>query len=137
MPFLWLKALHVFGAFLWFSGLMTGLHLLREAGKAPAVSPEEFARREGAVGRFMDAGATLAIVAGLALLVQELDILKGAGFMHAKLALVLALIGLHGFVRASLKRYRTGRGSAPPAFVLPALLGATGLILVLILVRPF
>ena len=82
-------------------------------------------------------GAGLAILAGLALLLQELDIMKGAGFMHAKLTLVLALVGLHGYVRAGLKRYRTGRGSAPPAFILPAVVGAVGLIVVLILTRPF
>lgn len=137
MEYLWLKALHVFGAFLWFAGLMTALNQLRTATIPPPVSPEEFQRREGAVGRVMDAGAGIAIAAGLVLLLQSLDLLKGSGFMHAKLTLALALVGLHGMVRVKLKRFRTGRGTPLPGFVLPATVGAVGLILVLILVRPF
>jgi protoporphyrinogen IX oxidase len=137
MLYLWVKAFHVLGVTLWIAGLLTALHLLTVASKAPAQSPEEFHRREGSVGRFLDAGSGLAILTGIWMLLQSLDLLRGAGFMHAKLTLVLGLLGLHGYVRAQLKRFRTGRGKSVPAALFPTVIAVTGVIIVLILVRPF
>lgn len=137
MLYLWVKAFHVLGITLWISGLLTALHLLTAASKEPAQTPEEFQRREGSIGRFLDAGSGLAIVTGLWMLLSVPSILTGAGFMHAKLTLVLGLLGLHGYVRAQLKRFRTGRGKPISHALLPVVVILTACIAVLILVRPF
>lgn len=148
MFYRWAIALHLFGVLLWFAGALIALHVLRvherasrakegAGSAAPGAPPSSFAQLEGAAGRILDAGSGLAIAAGLYLLISNLGILKGAGFMHAKLTLVLLLIGVHGFLRAQLKRFRTGQANRLPAWPEPVVLGLFFAIVVLIIVRPF
>lgn len=139
MLYHWMMALHVCGVMLWFAGALITLHVLRtHATKAAAgVTSDDFARNEGAAGRILDIGAGLALVGGLYLLFENLQILKGAGFMHAKLALVLVLVGLHGFLRVQLKRFRTGKSNELASWVHPVVLGVFFAIIVLIIARPF
>lgn len=135
-------AAHVCGVLLWFAGALITLHVLRayeraSAGAGPGVSTPDFQRLEGPAGRILDAGAGLALVAGLYLLFENLAILRGAGFMHAKLALVVALLGVHGFLRVRLKKFRTGQSRTLAGWAEPAVLGLFFAIVVLIVARPF
>ncbi|MBV9075924.1 MAG: CopD family protein, partial [Methylobacteriaceae bacterium] len=72
-------------------------------------------------------------------LVWEGDWLK-AGWLHGKLALVLLLTGIHGFLGASLRRFAEDRNSRSPRFwrvmnEAPALL-LVGIV-ILVVVKPF
>lgn len=140
MFYIWMMALHVCGVLLWFAGAMITLHVLRahEAKTAAGgATPEDFRRSEGPAGRILDLGAGLAIVGGLYLLIENLQILRGGGFMHAKLTLVVALLGVHGFLRVQLKRFRAGTSQRVAGWAHPAVLGLFFAIVVLIVVRPF
>lgn len=139
MLYHWMMALHVCGVMLWFAGALIALHVLRAhaAKVAGGATSDDFARNEGPAGRILDIGAGLAIVAGLYLLFENLQIMKGAGFMHAKLALVVVLLGLHGFLRAQLKRFRTGKSKELAPWAHPVVLGVFFAIIVLIIARPF
>lgn len=140
MLYRWVMALHVCGVLLWFAGALVSLHVLQAHQRKLAAGGGdggEFRILEGSAGRLLDVGAGLAIAAGLYMLFENLGILKGAGFMHAKLTFVAVLLGLHGFLRAQLKRFRTGKSRQLAAWAYPAVLGVFFAIVVLITARPF
>lgn len=131
----WPHALHVFGALVWFAGTMTAIHVLVARERAPEV---DFSKLEGGVGRVMDTGATMILVTGIGLLLTDAGrALLSHGFMHAKLTVVVALLGLHGFVRASLGRARRGEARPIPGWLVPAAVLMFFAVVVLIEVRPF
>jgi putative membrane protein len=141
MLYQWVMAAHVCGVLLWFAGALITLHVLRVSQRASSASSggsaQDFQSLEGPAGRILDAGAGLALAAGLYLLFENLAILRGAGFMHAKLTLVVALLGVHGFLRVRLKKFRTGQSRTLPSWAEPAVLGIFFAIVVLIIARPF
>lgn len=140
MLYRWMLALHVCGILLWFAGVLITLHVLKVHERKVAAggsTPEDFARLEGSAGRIMDAGATVALVAGLWMLFENLGLLRGAGFMHAKLTLVLVASGFHGYLRVQLKRFRTGKSHHLAGWVYPAVVATFFSIVVLIIARPF
>jgi uncharacterized membrane protein len=111
---------HVFGVIVWVSGLF-GLALLFAAAKAEGDPGARkrllgFARRAGMVP---DIGATIAMIFGL----HWLFAYKFYKFhyMHAKLLFVFFLIGMHGFLRAKVKRASESGDPTLPAFVRPVL----------------
>lgn len=111
---------HVFGVIVWVSGLV-GLTLLFSAARGesdPAARKRlfGFARRAGMVP---DMGATIALIFGLHWLFAY-KVYK-FHYMHAKLLFVFFLIGMHGFLRAKVKRASESGDPALPAFVGPAL----------------
>ena len=137
--YLWIKALHVVFVISWFAGLFylpriyvnlamvedaaTRAHLLRMARK---------------LLRFMTGLAVVAVVLGMWLLGQG-NVMK-AGWMQAKLAMVLLLIGYHawcgvlylGFVRGAAARSHVWFRwfNEMPVLLLTA-------IVVLVVVKPF
>lgn len=139
MFYFWARALHVCGVLLWFAGALVTLHVLQVQQRrlaAGAGDGTDFRALEGSAGRLLDAGAGVAIAAGLYLLFENPSLLKGAGFMHAKLTLVAVLLGLHGLLRAQLKRFRMGKSRALAGWAYPAVLGVFFAIVVLIVVKP-
>lgn len=140
MLYRWVLALHLCGVLLWFAGALVTLHVLRTQERrlaAGAGDGADFRILEGSAGRLLDAGAGVAVAAGLYLLFENTAILKGAGFMHAKLTFVAVLLGLHGFLRVQLKRFRTGKKRELAGWAYPAVLGVFFTIAVLIIARPF
>lgn len=140
MLYFWVLALHLCGVLLWFAGALVTLHVLAVQQRrlaAGAGDGADFRPLEGSAGRLLDAGAGVAVAAGLYLLFENTSLLKGAGFMHAKLTLVAALLGLHGFLRVQLKRFRTGKNRELAGWAYPAVLGVFFAIVVLIITKPF
>ena len=133
----WLKAFHLFGAFLWM-GTLIGLsnillaHAAADLGARPA-----FHKLERKVAMMMDLGATLAIGFGIWLIIQTPGAMK-QGSLHAKLALVvLGPLAVHGMLRVKVRRFREGKVVAPPGFLPPVLMLLGLAIIVLVVVKPF
>jgi putative membrane protein len=100
---------HVVGFTTWIGGLygMGWLLVAREADKNDAFRTRigELARSGG---RIADVGAGLAIVGGVWLLSFAPAVYMRQPWLHAKLTLVVLLLGLHGFFRVKAKRAATG-----------------------------
>lgn len=137
----WLKAGHIIFLVFWMAGLfMLPRQMIYASLTAPA-SPEEAlwaARMEKLRAIILTPSLIVVWVLGLAL-AQSLGAWN-QGWMHAKLALVLALSGYHGYMVAQAKKI--GRGLRPLSDRQLRLWGevpgiALALIVVLVVVKPF
>jgi putative membrane protein len=132
----WIKAFHLFGVFMWMGSMIGTAHTLIAHAQADLGSRPAFHTLERRSGVAMDIGATIAIVFGAILLIKTPGIMKVAS-MHAKLALVVALLGIHGMIRVKIRRHREGK-VVPLAGAIPGLLPLIALaILILVVVKPF
>jgi protoporphyrinogen IX oxidase len=107
----WLLVLHVFGFTLWISGLlMTSLVLLRHVGVADPQARSSLAGIEKLGLRGLaDPGATLAILAGILLIMTNSSYYLHARWLHIKFIFVLLLIALHVIVGTRSKAFSSGR----------------------------
>jgi uncharacterized membrane protein len=130
---LYVKAAHVLGFTLWIAGLATVYWLLRIHAAAPADARELLSSAERRIAMLMDLGATVAIVAGLVLAFGgPINAFKTGGWIHLKLTLVvLGILGVHGFVRVKVKRFRQGKLAEIPSWPWLVLLVSTAGIIVL------
>jgi uncharacterized membrane protein len=126
-------SLHVLGALMWIGSTFAVISFL----EAYAAEPDAAARtrllkflRQAAI--VPDVGATLAILFGAHWLFKFK--LYEAHYMHAKLALVAVVIGLHGYLKRKVGRAKNGEDfKAPPPFVKPMLtLTAAGIVIFVI-----
>lgn len=105
---LWIKALHIVFVTSWFAGLFYLPRILVNLAMVDASSSAErdrlllMARK---LYRFMGPLMVLALALGLWL---WLGYGIGGGWMHAKLALVVLLIGYHHMCGAMVKRFERG-----------------------------
>jgi putative membrane protein len=131
--FLWL---HIMGFILWVGPLGGAARLLLIA---QAEQEGNWSTRIAGIARKIamvaDIGATFAILAGVYMLTQESEILKQP-FMHVKLTLVVALLGLHGFVRVKAKRMAQAKASFSPAILAAIFLVAAGIVFAIIFKLP-
>ena len=134
----WLIAVHVTGVVLWVSSLLAAALVLAqhtqetgaEARAALAKLERKFLRAVG------DPGATLAILAGIALVWTNSGYYLHARWLQLKLTFVLLLVGATVLLAVSTKRYAAGeiqlrRRDAMLLFV------GIALLLVLILLATF
>ncbi len=107
----WLRVGHVIGFVLWIGGLMAVLQLLRVHGAVEGAARDVLARHERKVAVMMDFGATLTMVCGfITALGGTTNYFKTGAWLHIKLTLVaVVIIGMHGWARASVKRFRKGQ----------------------------
>ena len=92
---LWLKAFHIVFVVTWFAGLFYLPRLfVYHASAQDMISIERFKIMERRLFAIMTIGATLAAVLGVSMLATA-PIYLQFGWLHAKLALVAALIGYH------------------------------------------
>ena len=92
---LWLKAFHIVFVVTWFAGIFYLPRLfVYHAAATDALSIERFKIMERRLFAMMTIGASLTLLFGIAMLSVRRRFLQ-AGWMHAKLTLVLALIGYH------------------------------------------
>ena len=135
--YLWIKLVHFVGFIVWVGSMFGLIGMMRE----PAGSDD--ARRllitlTRRAGRAMDIGATLAIAAGVILIIKSPEPVRPMQqpYFHVKLALAAGLVGLHGFLRARAGKLAKGdtRTLGPAPLALAALL-ALG-ILAMIVVGP-
>lgn len=141
---LWIKAFHIVFVAAWFAGLFYLPRILVNLAMVPADSLAERDRlllMGRKLLRFMNLLALLALALGLWLLMLNWRAyLAGAGWMHAKLLLVLGVIAYHhacqrllaGFEAGSMRRsHRWFRVFNEVSVLLFAA------IVVLVVVRPF
>nr|HML30981.1 protoporphyrinogen oxidase HemJ [Hyphomicrobium sp.] len=112
--YLWIKALHVIAIIAWMSGMLYLPRLFVYHADAPVGSPqsETFKIMEARLLNIITTPAmVVAWVLGLWLAWQ--GGFWSAPWLHAKLALVLALSGLHGYLSAATRAFREDRNTKP------------------------
>jgi putative membrane protein len=106
--YLWVKAFHIVFVASWFAGLFYLPRILVNLAQVPAASHAE-RERLLMMGRKLYRFATLLMLPALALgLWLWLGYGVGGGWLHAKLALVLAVIGYHHACRSLLRAFEQG-----------------------------
>jgi putative membrane protein len=108
--FLWIKTLHLMFVISWFAGLFYLPRIFVNLAMVPADSTAErdrlllMARK---LYRFMMPLMVLSLVFGLWLWIGY-GVGKGSGWMHAKLAIVIILIGFHHGCGRLIKKLASG-----------------------------
>ena len=110
---LWIKALHIVFIASWFAGLF---YLPRIFVNLALVAPSSVAERDRLLlmarklYRFMTILAVPALALGLWLwLYYGIGLGSGQGWMHAKLLIVLGLLGYHHSCGAILRKFENGQ----------------------------
>ena len=102
---LWLKAFHVIFMVTWFAGLFYLPRLfVYHCDVRDAEGYARFCAMERKLFVIMSIGAAGTIAFGLSMLAVEPALLK-LGWLHAKLALALGLIGYHGWLRTRVRAF--------------------------------
>lgn len=143
MLYLWLKALHIVSMVCWFAGLFYLPRLfVYHAQSEDNISKERFSVMERKLYRGIMGPAMIAtLVFGIWLLsLNASAYFTQGGWMHAKLTLVVLLIGYHHMCGAQLKRFARGENTRSHVFYrwfneVPVLILLA--IVILVVVRPF
>lgn len=140
--FLWLKAFHLIAVICWFAGIFYLPRLfVYHAMAEDQVSRERFKIMERKLYRgIMNPSMIVTVALGLWMLISHWDLYKTQGWMHAKLALVVLLIGYHHVCLAYLKKFAADANTKSHKFYrvfneIPVLLLIA--IVILVVVRPF
>jgi len=139
---LWLKAFHIVFMVTWFAGLfylprLFVYHVMSE----DQTSRERFQVMERKLFVIMSIGALATVVLGLWLMFgYTLHYAAPLGWLHAKLALAVLLVGYHLYCAKLMRDLRTGRDRRSHVFYrwfneVPALMLVA--MVVLAVVRPF
>lgn len=113
--YLWFKTLHIVGVVVWFAGLFYLVRLFIYHREAEALAPElrqpfqeQYALMERRLANIITTpGMVVAVTMAIGLLsVQPLWLHQG--WMHAKLALVLALLAYHAFCYRLMGQLQAG-----------------------------
>ncbi len=107
----WTLVFHLIGLVFWIGGLLIATQVFAQHSREAAPEAREaLARIEGRLLRAMaNPGALLTVLTGIILILSNRSYYLHASWLHAKLALVLLLMGLHGVV-LSRSRAVLGRG---------------------------
>ncbi|SAI14645.1 membrane protein [Bordetella trematum] len=142
MAMLWVKTFHIVFVTSWFAGLFylprIFVNLAEESDNAALQRLLGMARR---LYRFMTLLAVPAILLGLWLYIgYGIGMGPGNGWMHAKLLLVVFLIGYHHACGVMLRKFEQGRNKRPHTFYrwfneIPVLLLV--LVVALVVIKPF
>jgi putative membrane protein len=141
MLYLWIKAAHVIAVIAWMAAMLYLPRLFVYHAGVPAGSPqsETFKVMEQRLLRFI---ATPAMIATwiLGLWIAYDGGWFSAGWLHAKLLLVLILSGVHGFFARTVRDFTADRNRRPSRFYrmineVPTVLMV--LVVILVVVKPF
>ena len=139
---LWIKAFHIMAVITWFAALFYLPRLfVYHAMADDKVGIERFKVMERKLYRgIMNPSMIVALVLGLWLLGMNWDYYRSQGWMHAKLLLVVLLIGYHHACLVYLKKFAADANTRSHVFYrwfneLPVLFLVA--IVVLVVVRPF
>lgn len=141
--YLWIKALHVISVIAWMAAQLYLPRLFVYHCEAPAGSPqsETFKVMERRLLKAIMNPAMIATwIFGITMIALNPDLLKGQGWLHAKLALVLVLSGVHGVLSKYVRLFAQDANTKPQKFFrilneVPTLLMIG--IVILVIVRPF
>ena len=141
MLYLWLKALHIVAIVCWFAGLFYLPRLfVYHAMSEDAISRDRFQVMEHKLYRGIMIPSMIATLAfGIGMIALNPALFSG-GWLHAKLALVVLLIGYHHMCGAQLKRFARNENTRSHVFYrwfneLPVLLLLA--IVILVVIKPF
>jgi putative membrane protein len=140
---LWLKAFHVIFVVSWFAALFYLPRLFVYHCEVEAGDMGDHARfctmerRLYGIGLIAMVGTWLFAIA---LLVENPSYLHSGGWLHAKIALVVALSGYYGWLKACIRRFANGTNTKSPRYYrianeIPAVLLVA--IVILAIVKPF
>jgi len=140
MDYLWFKAVHVFAVLLWVGGVIANGVLLAVVARTPqGVQDEVLTRFRKWDVRVSNPVQGLAWIAGITLIVMGGWI--SDGWLHVKLAAVIAIAAVHGVQSATLRklvdrkdvsrRLEIARHTALVTMI------AVGLIAIMVIVKPF
>ena len=138
---LWLKAFHIVFVVMWFAGLFYLPRLfVYHASAQDSIGIERFKIMERRLFVMMTIGATLAAAIGVSMILLAPGYYLALGWLHAKLTLVLALIGYHVWCYRLMVAFRENRNQHSERWYrgfneLPSLLLIA--IVVLVVVKPF
>ena len=112
--YLWVKAFHIVFVTSWFAALFylprIYVNLAMLDARSPAAERDRLLLMARKLYRFSGPLMVLALALGLWLWLGA-GIGKGSGWMHAKLAIVLALAGYHGWCGRLLKDFQAQRNT--------------------------
>ncbi|MAX90639.1 MAG: TIGR00701 family protein [Pseudomonas sp.] len=141
MLYLWLKALHIVAIVCWFAGLFYLPRLfVYHAMSEDAISRDRFQVMERKLYRGIMIPSMIATLAfGIGMIALNPALFSG-GWLHAKLALVVLLIGYHHMCGAQLKRFARNENTRSHVFYrwfneFPVLLLLA--IVILVVIKPF
>nr|MBF0682607.1 protoporphyrinogen oxidase HemJ [Pseudomonas sp.] len=142
MLYLWLKALHIVAIVCWFAGLFYLPRLfVYHAMSEDQTSRERFQIMERKLYRGIMMPSMIAtLLFGIGMIVINPGLFATGGWLHAKLALVVVLIGYHHVCGAQLKRFARNENTRSHVFYrwfneFPVLLLLA--IVILVVVKPF
>ena len=142
MLYLWLKALHIVAIVCWFAGLFYLPRLfVYHAMSEDQTSRERFQVMERKLYRGIMMPSMIAtLLFGIGMIVINPGLFATGGWLHAKLALVVVLIGYHHICGAQLKRFARNENTRSHVFYrwfneFPVLLLLA--IVILVVVKPF
>ena len=137
--YLWVKAAHIVFVTSWFAGLFYLPRIyVNLATVEDAATRERLLMMARKLLRFMTGLAVLALAFGVWLMSYGIGV--GAGWMNAKLALVLMVLGYHGWCSALYQKFADGANTHSHVWLrwfneVPVLL-LTAIVL-LVVVKPF
>ena len=137
--YLWVKAAHIVFVVGWFAGLFYLPRIyVNLATVEDAATRERLLMMARKLLRFTTGLAVLALAFGVWLMSYGMGV--GAGWMNAKLALVLVVLGYHGWCAALCRRFVDGANTHSHVWLrwfneVPVLLLAA--IVILVVVKPF
>ncbi|WP_312481995.1 protoporphyrinogen oxidase HemJ [Stutzerimonas nitrititolerans] len=142
MLYLWLKALHIVAIVCWFAGLFYLPRLfVYHAMSEDQVSRERFQTMERKLYRGIMMPSMIAtLLFGIGMIAMNPGLFATGGWLHAKLTLVIVLIGYHHLCGAQLKRFARDENNRSHVFYrwfneFPVLLLLA--IVILVVVKPF
>ena len=142
MLYLWVKAFHIVSIVCWFAGLFYLPRLfVYHAQSEDTVSQERFSLMERKLYRGIMGPAMIAsLVFGAWLIYLNPAIFQAGAWIHAKLTLVVLLIGYHHMCGAQVKRFARGENTRSHVFYrwfneVPVLILLA--IVILVVVKPF
>lgn len=104
---LWLKAFHIIFMVTWFAGLFYLPRLfVYHTEVTDEAGHQRFVTMERKLFMIMSIGMLGTLVCGVLMLMSNMGYMK-MGWVHAKLGLVLMLVGYHHWLIAPMKRFRT------------------------------
>lgn len=142
--YMWIKALHVIAVISWMAGMLYLPRLFVYHATAPRGGElsETLKVMEHRLLRYIINPAMIAtfLFGALMLYANWEALMLGAGWMHAKIMLVLLLAGVHGMLAGSRKKFARDENTRPAKFYrilneAPTLLMIV--IVILVIVKPF
>lgn len=129
----WLRVGHVIGFVLWIGGMVGLLQLLRVHSHVEGAARDVLTRHERKMALLMDLGATLTLVCGfVTALGGHTNYFTTGAWLHIKVTIVaVVLLGMHGYARVQVKRFRKGQVKPIPVAVTYVVLVAAAAVILL------